>query len=117
MKTIKFVVDVSCNDQYCDSRPDKAVILIDKERMDRIIELSEMAKKHDVYQISEFDYTPEWIETGVKDSDLRIEASMLRVTDDSFSYIAFIKHTDIEVWTKTIYIKRLKRKWRENKNN
>lgn len=113
LDSVKFISHTFCSHEYC-AYPDKAIIIINKERMERIVNLSKIAGELKVYEITEFDYTPEWIEVGEADPDWSIDCSILKVSDDSFLYVGYLKHVpcDAKVTTRSITIERLKRKWR-----
>ena len=110
-KTARFFRDVYCNDEYTDSRPDKATIVIDERLARRILKFARLVKRLGVYQIQEFDYTPDWYESGVQEPDWRLDCVTLDVADDHFKWTGLIKHTSIEVSTNAIYIKDLLKKF------
>ena len=108
---VRFIRDTFCGHEFCDSRPDKATIDIDERFAKRILRLAREVKRLGVYKISEFNYTPDFHETGFKKPSWTLDCVILEVSDDHFHWSALIKHTDIEVLTNAIYIKDLERKF------
>jgi hypothetical protein len=107
----RFIREVTTSHEFCDTRPDQATIDIDERLAKRILRLNKAVKRLGVYQITEFDYTPDWAETGIKEPDWRVDCSILEVSDDHFHWSALIKHTNIELLTNAIYIKELLKKF------
>ena len=107
----RFIRKVTTSNEYVDSRPDKATIDIDERLAKRILRLARQVKRLGVYKISEFDYTPDYLETGVKNPDWHVDCVILEVSDDHFHWSALIKHTNIELLTQAIYIKELLKKF------
>lgn len=107
----KFIREVHCCDEYCDTRPDKVVIAIDERLAQRILKLARQVKRLDVYKIVQFDYTPDWKETGVKNPDWHVDCVTLDVTNDNFHWSSYIKHTNILLETEGISIKDLIKKF------
>jgi len=107
----KFIRGVSCMDEYCDNRPDKVTIEIDERRARRILRYSRLVKRLGVYQITEFDYTPHFRETGVRKPDWSVDCVILEVSNDHFHWLALIKHSSIELLTQAITIKSLLKKF------
>ena len=86
-------VDVCCTNEHAEY-PIKAAITLDKKQVARIRKLAKTVKRLKVYCIEEFDYTPEWQDDEGNESDCRIDCAMLKVTDDSFQWRAYLKHVD-----------------------
>jgi len=110
-KTARFIREVTTGHEFCDSRPDKATVTIDERFAKRILRLAKLVKRLGVYQITEFNYTPDFYETGVKEPGWTLDCVILEVSDDHFHWSALIKHTSIEVLTTAIYIKDLLKKF------
>lgn len=92
----------------CDVSPSRAVFSISKEKAERIIALSKMAKEHDLYCIKFFDAEVRFLqfdpETQMDDAngvgnenDVRTECDSIEIRNDDFIYTAYIKHTDLMV--------------------
>lgn len=111
-KSIRFVREVRCGDEYADVRPDKAHITVSPELAKRILSLAKEVKRLGVYKVVEFDYTPDWKEQGVKEPDWSIDCVTLNVTDEGFFWDAYIKHTNILLETERVTLADLKKKMR-----
>ena len=109
-KSIRFVREVFCHDEYADTRPDKAHITVSPELAKRILTLAQAVKKLNVYKVVEFDYTPKWKEQGVKDPDWHVDCVTLNVTNDDFFWDGYIKHTNIAIESANITLAELKKK-------
>ena len=107
----RFKRNVFCNDEYCDTRPDKVTIDIDEKLARRILRLNKAVIRLGVYQIQEFNYTPDFREAGVKVPDWRLDCVILEVSDCIFRWTALIKHTSIEVFIDGISITELLKKF------
>jgi hypothetical protein len=123
MKNFTSILSISSTDEYgVGEDPTHALIELPRGRVIRIIHLASIVKKEKVYAIEEFDYTPEYKTvkedaefedapkiTELKDWDGRVDATRIHITDDSVSWLSYVKHTNIELSTGHISIKCLKK--------
>lgn len=110
-KTVRFTRNVNCNDDYTDTRPDKVVIPVDENFATRILQLAKTVERLGVYQIVDFDYTPNWKQSGVKEPDWTVDCVTIHVMDDCFNYTALIKHTNIELISERVYLADLRKRF------
>lgn len=94
--------------------PDFAEIHISVARAERIHELSKKLEELNVYKISDFDNTPEYVHFNdcdnatsdefENDNSIRTDLSMIHITKTEFWYSAYIKHTSVVIRTAKIEI-------------
>jgi len=118
MESTHLVKTVVLN-EYASDTPSHARIVIDRKMRNRIAKLQAAVRKLKVYEISEWDYTPEYL-TGPDDGEEGdyspwesgssgcMDSLTMRVQDDGVYWHGFVKHTDLMVETERIDIKELK---------
>lgn len=94
------IVEMMCNDDYFDEYPPHAEIIFYPELIERIIELNKTVTKVKAYKITDWDETPDFLsdENG-KEWEGRSECKMLNVCENSISWGAYIKNTNITIET------------------
>jgi hypothetical protein len=106
---LEYVVDVNIHDAYADG-PNAAVIKMSPGLLRRVRSLTKCVKKLKVWQIRDFDYTPEFkfkMEENLEDEDTSIDTLLLQVTDMSIGWSGYIKHTDVEISTDDLNLKEI----------
>jgi len=108
---IKYRLNIYIADEY-QTDPTHADITLTPELIKRIRQLNKAVNKLKVWQIQEFDCTPVWLvqnndEEYVEWTEGSIDTATLCVENDSFKWIGYIKHTNIEVSVESISIKEL----------
>lgn len=102
-----FRTDVSSDNQFA-YIPAVVEFAIDASTAAEIVQLATLVKTRGLYKVEKFDrratylrFDPETdreeIETADEDNEVRTEAEVLNVSDESFWYSAYLKHTDVEV--------------------
>jgi hypothetical protein len=112
IQVLEYLVPVMVNDEFYDDGPSNARIEINSELLKRIRKLSKTVKELEAYCMEDWDVTPEFLGTnnddgGYKDWDRTIETLRLKVDNDSFRWVGYIKDTNILCETEGIDIKEM----------
>ena len=118
------VVTVSVNDEWATEFPDAAIIALSAEKVQRIGKMAEIAAENGLAEVRVYDYTPEY---GYQDEDgkfelpkneteamyARTECNQMCVSvigkESAVRWIAYLKHTNIEIETGEIDVRTLLR--------
>jgi hypothetical protein len=113
----KWIVPTFCSDEYCDSYPPYALIEMTPDLYKWIMRALKARKDLEATYIQKFDYTPDWKESEtdspteadlVGPDDLRIDYSMISVSDDDVRWNSVLKHSNVEFSTERIPLKEIK---------
>lgn len=102
----------------CDQQARCATFSIDANTATEIVQLAALCKVHGLHKIEKFDYRaqfhqhdPVTAKTAAaragEDNDIRTDGDVLVVQADSFSFLAEIRHTDLQVKTERLPISEL----------
>jgi len=115
----KLILKVSTNNDFYDNSADYAVIELDDSVIAEIKKLAQAVRELNIYKAVKFDYSPkmrvvDWeieaMEDGLEalaDFDGRTECDCLNVTDTSFFWSGFYKHTNVRWETSLVEIAEL----------
>ena len=104
---------------YSPEYPGGAEFTIAKEDAEFILKLAKTVKDLDCYKIVKFDYRTGWLQFDPEEldendtaaveaeSDIRMEAGCLEVTDKYFWFSAYVKHTNDKVSSEQIMLSEL----------
>ena len=109
-----FRTEVFSNNDYGDT-PAVVEFSIDVMTAREILRLAALAKAHDLHKVEKFDgrarYFPhegegvlDRSDTCNDDGTVRTEADTLNVSDTSFCFSAYLKHTDVEIRSEWLLI-------------
>lgn len=122
---VEKILKIHVEDEFCDGEDDNgnalalARILLSCDDVSEVKRLSELVKKEHLYAVKRFDYTPEYFSDyegfdwdGYKGEETvewkgRVDVVCLHVTDDSFRWEGYLKHTNIRWSTESVEIKEL----------
>jgi len=96
-----------------DDYPEGAIVTLSDELVERIRHLSRVVKLLNVYSISIWDGSPKYFRYGEDTSekvmceDLRIEYTLLSITDSNFVWRSVLKHSPVEFETDLIDVSAL----------
>lgn len=101
-----------------DNSPRVAIFSIDEATAQEILTLSSLARAHNLHKVEKFDYRTRFLqfdpetdaddaeEAGL-DNEVRTECDVLVVQKDEFSFAAYVKHTDVQVYCEKCSIEAL----------
>lgn len=107
---------VNCAHDYADY-PVCAIVELNEDTANKIRLFSKFVKKNDLYKIEKFDYSPLWLDHDVLEDEtltdedrtglVSVEAVCLNVTDDSFWWSAYLKNSNVYIFTDKLAISKL----------
>ncbi len=117
-KSKKLIIPVHTYDEWFDGKPDYVVVELCQDRIRRIKEMAGTVRNLGVYKVVEFDYScehkvaahdaePDNGRVALSDFDGRMECETLNVTENSFFWSGYHKHTNIHWETESVIISEL----------
>lgn len=94
----------------CDNTPSVAIFSIDELTAKTIMALAALVTTYGLHRVEKFDYRtqylqfdpetiPEDAEAAGEENEVRTDCDSLVVHASTFKFSAYIKHTDVQVWT------------------
>lgn len=92
-----------------DDLPTEARFAIDEATAREIVRLAALVTANGLHKLEKFDYRTSWLKTsdGENLEEVSSDADALNVSDTSFWFSAYIKHTDTEILTARLTISEL----------
>ena len=102
------IIEVLCNDEYCEEYPTHAKVTFTKELTKRIIQLHKALTLVNAAKICDFDSPDKWLANDEDEEwDGRVDCGMLTVWEDHIRWNDYIKNTSIEIETYEVRMKEI----------
>jgi hypothetical protein len=114
---ITITVGVCCNDEYADNTPSHVAITLDYEDIIFIKKARKYVKDLDAFRMEKFWYGCSYKfrtedDGPFQDWEGSLETETLCVSDTEIQVTAYLKHTNVEIFSETIPIKEVLENWR-----